>query len=193
MRHVYVLEETWTERDVYKKSIIDPLQKVIFVPFGRQPNYSDIFHIITEYIEPRRDHDDIWMIINADIILGEGFNLLRGNVANKTLLALSRHNSKQCHSHNQCLDFRHSTDSFLGIGPVDNRIMKQVNFRQNILGAENVLLYEFKKAGYRLLNPCLNIKIYHNHCSGVRTWKKRRINTYRSVSVQPSKWTMGLP
>ena len=193
VRYIYVLEESYNERNVYKSSLNDPFHKVVFLPFGRQPNYSDIFHIITYYVEPRRGVDEVWMVSNADIVLGEGFHLLEGQIDNKTILGLSRHDSKKCKEHNQCLKFVGSLDSFIGGGPIKDAIIKKLNFKQNVLGAENVIFYEFKTAGYHLLNPCRNIKIYHNHCSKVASHGSYRINRGgRSHNVWPSSWNSTL-
>ena len=191
VRYMYILEESWNERNVYKSSLRDPFQKVVFLPFGRQPNYSDIFHIVTNYVEPRRKVDDVWMVSNADIVLGEGFHLLQGQIDNRTILGLSRHASKLCEEQNQCLKFEGSMDSFLGAGPIKDAIIKNVNFKQNVMGAENVVFYEMKNAGYRLLNPCLNIKTYHHHCSNVTSHGAYRINrSGRSHQVASSNWNL---
>ena len=194
VRYVYILEESWTERAVYKLSLRDPLHKVIFLPFGRQPNYSDIFHLVTHYIEPRREVGEVWMVSNADIILGEGFHVLRGHLNNRTLLGLSRHPSRICKEpYNQCLRYIGSSDSFIGSGPVEEGIISNLNFRQNSYGAENVVLFEFRKARYRLLNPCGDIKTYHNHCSDFRTGPIYRINNHgRSVWLTPSRWNISM-
>ena len=194
VRYLYVLEETWNERQTYKRKLRDPHRKVVFLPFPfeRQPNYSDIFHIVTHFIEPRRQKDDVWMVSNSDIELGEGFHLLHGKVTNRTLLGLSRHNSTRCQSFNQCLDWNGSTDSFIGAGPVDYRIIKNLNFRQNSLGAENVVYFEFQSAGYRLINPCQSIITYHNHCSRERHYSKERIDRgdRGSANAKPTYWKL---
>ena len=193
VRYIYVLEESWNERDIYKNSLNDPFQKVVFLPFGRQPNYSDIFNIVTKYVEPRREVNEVWMVSNADIVLGEGFHLLEGQIDKKTILGLSRHGSKQCKEHNQCLKFVGSMDSFIGAGPITDAIIKKLNFKQNVLGAENVIFYEFKTAGYHLRNPCRNIKTYHNHCSRVASHGDYRINkSGKSHYVEPSIWRFSI-
>ena len=193
VRNVYILEESWRVREAYEKRLRDPNKKVIFLPFGRQPNYTDIFHIVTNYVEPRREEGEVWMVSNADIMIGEGIDLLRGKISNKTLLTLSRHSSKRCpkRDHNQCLSWVGSADAFIGVGPIKTDIITKLNFKQNTAGAENVVLFEFKKAGYSLLNPCRNVKIYHNHCSGERLSIGNRINRQRgSASIKPSSFNV---
>ena len=67
--------------------------------------------------------------------------------------------------------------------------------KQNVWGSENVVLYELNKVKYKLYNPCIQIKIIHEHKSGIRNRGRKRINrgdingdgifSIRSHSVKP--------
>jgi hypothetical protein len=65
-------------------------------------------------------------------------------------------------------EYMGSHDSFLFIAPIKKSILKHIQHKQNIWGAENVVLFELDKLNYKLLNPCNSIKIIHEHRSGIR-------------------------
>ena len=53
--------------------------------------------------------------------------------------------------------------------------------------SENVLLYEFKKLGYKIYNPCKQIIIVHEHKSNVRDHGRKRIDKYRHYKKKPTR------
>ena len=68
-----------------------------------------------------------------------------------------------------CLTYVGSHDAFAFAPPVDKQITKMLDHTQNQgLGAENKVVWEFKNAGFKVLNPCTNTYAYHLHCSGER-------------------------
>ena len=139
------------------------------------------------------------MVSNADIILDKGFGPLRHKIDNKTIVALSRHASKHCKDINRCFDTKHrgmSMDSFLGSGPIPDVIADSTRFLQNRFGAENLLVFNFRKHGFTAVNPCYNVITVHNHCSEDRPWTETKANIKRvdnfkihgRVSVKPTIW-----
>jgi len=79
-----------------------------------------------------------------------------------------------------CKVFTMSHDAFMlrsPFGPVDgkdwaatNNFIQAVDHPQNVMGGENVVVWETKKHGYSVLNPCFHVCAYHHHCSQVRTY-----------------------
>lgn len=57
-----------------------------------------------------------------------------------------------------------------------NLIIKHIKHKQNLWGSENVVLYELNKVNYKLYNPCIQIKIIHEHESEIRNVDRKRIN-----------------
>ena len=52
---------------------------------------------------------------------------------------------------------------------VTMEMLMGLDFGQNGAGMENVLMWYFEKLmGYRLLNPCKIVYVYHNHCVPVK-------------------------
>ena len=172
--------------------LIADQNKIVKVRFGKQPFYSNLF----EYANTLKN--EICMISNSDIWLKsiEKEDLLVKLKKHKDYFyALTRHEQdlssplidKWCGSH----------DAFMFNSPINSAIIKYINHLQNVLGSENVLLYEVKKLNYyKLYNPCRSIIIVHEHESNVHN-KRIRINrgdinadgnySIRSEKVKPSE------
>lgn len=52
-------------------------------------------------------------------------------------------------------------------------------------GLENVICWIFEALGYKTLNPCHVLRIYHNHC-GARLQKASRVNQVHSCYPKPT-------
>ena len=144
--------------------------KIKTINLGRQPFYSDLF----EYANLLEN--EICMICNSDIWLSNIENNILINILNNNLIySLTRHeNDLSCPLIN---DYRGSHDAFIFKSSLTNDIIKHLKFYQNIWGSENVVLYELKKYGYKILNPCKQIIIIHEHKSNIRNQNRKRINT----------------
>ena len=90
--------------------------------------------------------------------------------------------------------YRGSHDVFIFESPLNDQLIKHVQFVQSVNGSENVMLYELNKYGYNLYNPCKQILIVHEHKSNFREPNRPRINlggfdgdniySIRSLSVE---------
>ena len=58
-----------------------------------------------------------------------------------------------------------------------------MNYSTKHEGIENVICWSFKELGYRVLNPCEILKIYHLHC-GIR-YHGYRVN-FNSFAPRPT-------
>ena len=47
----------------------------------------------------------------------------------------------------------------------------------NLYGMENVLIWFFKKLGYKVMNPCPLLHVHHHHCVVVREQGRKRVNS----------------
>eukprot|EP00667_Euglena_gracilis_P021138 EG_transcript_23080 len=118
------------------------------------------------------------MVLNSDIGLGVGFNLLGWEYLEHLrpyLLSLSRHPSPYCMAEefDQCTTYRGSHDAFLFVPPIRPSALRRLAFRQNLFGAENALMHELRHER-KLLNPCQQLHIHHFHCSNERAWHTGR-------------------
>lgn len=150
--------------------------KIKTIEFDNQPLYSDLFKYSLS-LENR-----ICMIANSDIWLHSIKNIAFINrllqektmdrhvkiVRNGRILALTRHeHDLSC----PLIDnFSGSHDAFIFNSPIDKDLIDNIKHKQNLLGAENRLLYFLKKLGYKFSNPCKNIVTVHEHGSYFRKW-----------------------
>ena len=125
------------------------------------------------------------ILMNQDIYMGGGWEKISISTLrlNKLMYALTRHLPREsCPSAGTCdekAEYLGSHDVFVFYVAANFTIemLKGLNFGQNGAGMENVLMWYFEKhMGYRLLNPCKIVYVYHNHCVPVRFAKYLRYN-----------------
>ena len=145
------------------------------------------------------------MYANADIYLGEGFELVDTGVMRKQkiMYALTRRVKPEdrCGVNrtytdtDKCLedDYHSSHDVFLFRlnEPFPNETLEALDFKLPSLGMENVIIWHFQhKLGYCVLNPCSILESFHYHCSDVRS---RDLNSVIKVRVNTRKNTGRAP
>jgi hypothetical protein len=124
-------------------------------------------------------------ICNTDIEVREIHDKLLNLIDSKTLFSISRHEIRDgtiIEPRNET--YQGSHDAFIFQVPSSVQT-DALNFEQNLYGAENVLMYMFKKAGYKIKNPCFEIKIYHHHADNVYFDSYFRINNSSNTHVSP--------
>ena len=133
---------------------------------------------------------------NADIYLGEGFELVDPAVIDrqKILYALTRRvkAEERCGTKStytdtdKCLGAPYigSHDSFLFRlnQPLSDDFLAKLEFVLASWGFENVVIWLFQhKLRYCVLNPCSILETFHYHCSNVRNHvTRRRVNSKMS-------------
>jgi hypothetical protein len=61
--------------------------------------------------------------------------------------------------------------------PLPSAFASKLDFVQNLIGAENVVIWEAKHfLHFQVLNPCRQIKAFHLHCTGERTYASQTIS-----------------
>lgn len=150
----------------------------------------------------RQPAKSLAIIANADIYFDESLScavLLAPN----TLLALSRHPSPDCapsssygdtswEPQNFCFAYdpirAASHDVFIFTPPVPQSLVSALaNIPVNRLGAENVVIHQFLRHGYRVLNPCANIHAFHQHCDK-NTRARSATKEAGSISLQSGQF-----
>lgn len=87
-------------------------------------------------------------------------------IGEKTMFALSRHDM-QGHIDRGA----DSQDVWIFRGQVNDALLnKNLSFSLGYLGCDNRFAWEAKQAGYTVVNPSLSMKVWHYHCSSVRTY-----------------------
>lgn len=146
--------------------------KLVRVNFGTQPRYKDMF----DYANVRLGRGAVGIVANTDIAFDTSLKCVSPvpkdrsafNATKEHLVyALSRHPSASCPNRPDfCQDYTGSHDAFIFAAPLPAKFSVKLDFKQNNLGAENVVIWEFKRAkGYVVRNPCGVVRIVHMHCT----------------------------
>jgi len=148
-----------------------------------QPLYSDLFRYCNNMLRGA-----LCMVANADIYLPHNFRIGDVNDLLKprsdppkrpVALALTRYESEGSYPCPLITDYRGSHDAFVFRSPILNpsaadtpasSFADSVSHKQNCYKAENIVVYELRRHGYAVLNPCLDVKIVHMHEADVRQW-----------------------
>ena len=134
------------------------------------------------------------ILMNQDIYLGGGWEKMSISTlrSNKLMYALTRHLPREsCPRTASCdekAEYVGSHDVFVFYVAVNftMEMLKGLDFGQNGAGMENVLMWYFEKhMGYRLLNPCKIVYVYHNHCVPVKFAQYVRYNNNGKSSLAP--------
>jgi len=153
--------------------------KIIIIEYGKEkPLYSDLFGYAIHNLQ-----NELCMITNSDIYLGDCDIDILKKIENNTVYALTRHEYDLTFPLIE--NYQGSHDSFIFKSPINDTFLKNVQHVQCVWGSENVLLYELFKSNLKIFNPCKQIKIIHLHKSELRDTNRIRINLERSHIVKP--------
>ena len=160
--------------------------------------YKDAFQYASDNLLRRNV-----MIMNADCYVDKGFEQLDESILNKkTMYALTRHetpeNVRLCNARDFCgprAGYIGSHDAFLFrlLAPLPSQLLDSIDYRPNLRGIEQVLIYYFKKyVQFNIKNPCKILYIVHHHCSTERNNAKRtiegqRVDSYLNIRKEPRK------
>lgn len=180
--------------------------KLVRVNFGVQPTYKDLL----DYANLRMGRGAIAAVINSDIFFDETIGCVSPVTDQHTafnarkqhlVYALSRHPTYPCLNRPDfCENYSGSHDAFVFALPLPYNFSSAVDFTQNNLGAENILIWEFRQTeGYVVKNPCNTIRCYHIHCTKERHYEHKTISRGRNrigpidrhASVMPTKVKCG--
>ena len=182
---IHIFCESDTDPDDIKAQNLREEKKLNFHFLGRRMRYKDAF----QYASDNLLHRNV-MIMNADCYVDKGFEQLNVSILNnKTMYALTRHetpeNKRVCKVRDLCGPRSHyigSHDAFLFrlLVPLPSRLLNSIDYRPNIRGIEQVLIYYFKKyVQFNIKNPCKILYIVHHHCSEKRNRTERSIQGQR--------------
>jgi hypothetical protein len=139
-------------------------EKIVVIEVGKKPKYSDFFKYILDNLK-----NEICMLTNADIYLHEcDLNLIEKLKTEKLCYALTRHEFNM--SHPLIDSYRGSHDSYIFNSSFINEtiISEHTDFYQNFSGIETHIIKNFCDLGFKVFNPCKQIKIVHLHRSELR-------------------------
>ena len=129
---VHLFADNEEAEQLARKIAAELNKEITIVEVGKQPLYSDLF----EYANTLTGK--ICMICNSDIYLLRlnGFHI-------KQIYCLTRH---EWEGSTPLIDnFKMSHDAFMFMSPLDKLNTGKLAHKQNILGSENVVIYELRK------------------------------------------------
>ena len=159
--------------------------KLQFYFLGRRMHYKDAFQYASDNLLRRNV-----MIMNADCYVDKGFEQLDESILNnKIMYALTRHETPEhvrlCNTRDFCgprAAYIGSHDAFLFrlLAPLPSQLLDSIDYRPNMAGIEQVLIFNFHKhAQFNTKNPCKILHIVHHHCSGLRKLEEQTIQGKR--------------
>jgi hypothetical protein len=145
--------------------------KIYIIRIGPQPLYSELFEYAIDNLK-----DEICMITNSDIFLYECDTdcLLR---LSNNIFALTRYeHDLSCPNIDNNCGLSH--DVFIFKSPLNKNILNGMKHIQNVWGSEaTVIISLIENGGYKLYNPCYQMKIVHLHESELRDVGRPVIST----------------
>lgn len=163
------------------KDIKVPVQsaKIQHVIMENRPSFQDMIQILGT------DPDVVHILSNSDICFDDTASKLR--FLDTDVLALNRWELKdafQLASASSPQNFD-AVDVWVWKGALRN--LPDIPFTTGVPGCDNRFCFLLHTAGYRLCNPCFDIKIYHIHNSGVRHYSQAQRIAGPYCFVYPSK------
>lgn len=165
--------------------------KMVLHRVRKQPTYHELF----EYANGAVPRGDVAIIANSDIYFDDSLECVVGvdpgtrfidpgyasESIKRPMLALTRRRAAECGPEafdyprssirDLCEHYIGSHDIFVFAPPLEHAVTRMLNHSQNLLGAENVVLWEVHRTRtWRLTNPCKLVFGYHLHCSQERTY-----------------------
>lgn len=151
--------------------------KIIKILHNKQATYSDFFKYAYDNLKY-----EIVMISNSDIYLHScDINLINKYIIEKNnVFSLSRHERLDF---KPCIDsYNAGHDAFIFKSPLKEDIHLRSHFTQNNWGSESLVLSLLGNNDYEVFNPCIQIKILHNHSTELREQNRLRINYSSNMS-----------
>ena len=178
---IYIFLERDTDHYAIEAQNLPEEWKLNFHFLGRRMRYKDAFQYASNNLLLRNV-----MIMNADCYVDKGFEQLDESILNrKTMYALTRHetpeNVRLCNATDFCGPralYIGSHDAFLFrlLEPLPSQLLDSIDYRPNMLGIEQVLIFNFHKyAQFNTKNPCKILYIVHHHCSKLRKMNERTV------------------
>lgn len=133
------------------------IDKIHIIRIGNQPLYSELFGYANSL------QNEICMICNGDIWIAglPDIQVTMTLLEEKQIFALTRHEKNGYPDLiNKYID---SYDAFVFKSPINPLIERMTRHKQNIWGAENCVIDALVMLRYKIINPCLQFKIIHEH------------------------------
>lgn len=130
-------------------------------PLNERPSFNSIIELGNNLAH----EDDITVFCNTDIYFDDSIRKVN-SISENEIYALSRY--ELVDEHPQLFARYDSQDAWVYKGKITDSSIGKFYF--GVPACDNVLVTEFKKAGYKVTNPCFSVKCYHLHASNFRDY-----------------------
>jgi len=156
--YLYVDDELSYEK-VMSLSHMSQFHKIHVIAILNRPKHKDFFKFAIEELKGK-----ICMITNSDIYIHEyNYDLINKLNNEKIAYSLTRYeHDMSCPLINH---YQGSHDSYIFRSDMNISVIDNLNYYPNTPGIENWINRELFDQGYKLFNPCYQIKIVHLHRS----------------------------
>jgi hypothetical protein len=158
---------------------LEKKDKINIIFFKKQPEYADFFEYSINNLK-----NEICMISNTDIYLYSCDINCINNISNNIFCLTRYEDDLSCPL---ITNFEGSHDAFIFKSPLNKEILPYLTHKQNLWGSENVVIDTLIDFGYKLFNPCYQIKIVHLHRSCYRDENRERIK-YGINIISPNNY-----
>jgi len=148
----------------------------------QRPTYADF---VSELNKHAGDYN---IIANSDIFFDSQIEKIKSIDFQNTCLALTRYDVRGKISRLFTINgvgYEYSQDTWIFKGKINP--VKDCEFLMGKPGCDNRFAYELSQAGYRVINPCNDIRTYHLHEVNIRSYKEadRIHGSYLPVKAEP--------
>lgn len=109
------------------------------------------------------DENAHFILANSDIAFDETLSILDIDLT-RTFVALSRYDNGILYNR------KDSQDVWILQGDVSKDIIDKSDFPLGVPGCDNRIAHVFQEAGYKVINPSMDVKTHHHHKSNHRTY-----------------------
>jgi hypothetical protein len=179
---IYLLMENSSDKEDWMIK-----DNVVIVNVNNRMNFRDIF----EYSNGV-DNDDINMICNLDIFTDDTISKLKEHNIDNHFITLTRWNIDIKTKQANHFGINCSQDFWIWKGKVDlNKF--DLNYSLGLAGCDNAICGEFHEAGYKVINPSLDLKSYHLHQETKRDYTDDDVVRKRLYLLYPTQdWDRSL-
>ena len=172
---IHILYETKDDIMELKRENIDPNHpKIVLYHLGKYMHYKDAYTYANQYLEGK-----ICIVLHTDIFLVDGFQNIRPSHLDNKIYALARTNVDDDGTPtgrgiriytipNDPNKYCATIDGWAFVSPLNKKVVTEANHQQNVWGAENRMVYIFRKYGYQVTTPLSKLKMVHFHKTDIR-------------------------
>lgn len=180
--NIYLFLENLNDKEDW---MINP--KVNIVDYNKRMTFRDFIEFSNKI-----DNDDIHILCNLDIFFDDTILKLKEHNIYNHLITLTRWNIDVKTKQARHFGVNCSQDFWSWIGKVDLTKL-DLNYFIGQVGCDNAVCGEFHEAGWKVINPSLDLKTYHLHEETKREYTDDDVVRKRLYLLYPtSDWNQSL-